>query len=744
MAAPVRGLAAAAAAAAVAAALALALPAPAAAQPPGSPASWVDPTIGSEGFGHTYPGATLPFGFASPGPDTTDPTTSGYNPHGLVTGFSQTRVSGTAGGSKYGNFRLTPISGPPRASDLASPFEQERASPGQYSVLLTRHGIRASMTATRMCALHRYRFAPGAEQHAILDATSTIEVPYGQHPLGARVRLRGRRSVEGWASFAGGWSLGRYKLHFALRFSRPRAAGGIFHGDRLGRRRALTAGANERAGAWASFDPAGGREVAARICVSFMGTARARRRLARELGSASPRRVRGRARAEWQRTLATIAVRGGTPEQRTAFYSALYRSHLMPHDLTGENVWWGAKRGPQRPHYEDFYTLWDTFRTLHPLLTLIQPRRQSEMVESLVDVYRHTGWLPDARVAGNNGITQGGTSGDVVVADALVKGLPGIDYATAYRALRKNAEVSSPKPLRQGRELGHYRELGYMSTAYGRSGSRTVEYAYDDFAVAQMARALGRAADERRYRLRARNWRNLWDPGLRSIRPRNPDGSWMAPFDPEHIYPDGRFRYLDAPFYEGSGRQYSTFVPHDVRGLIERLGGDGPFVDWLDELFDRGLHDPGNEPGLLAPYLYVHAGRPDRTADRVRWLLEHSYSADRDGLPGNDDAGALSSWYVWGAIGIYPNAGQPLYYIGSPLFERSEIALGDGGRSFVMEAAGTDDKRRYVQSARLNGAPLRRAWLWHDELAAGGRLELVMGPEPSSWGTGQDERPPSL
>nr|NIV29351.1 alpha-mannosidase [Anaerolineae bacterium] len=271
------------------------------------------------------------------------------------------------------------------------------------------------------------------------------------------------------------------------------------------------------------------------------------------------------------------------------------------------------------------------------------------------------------------------------------------------------------------------------SLKHTRSVSRTLEYAYNDFCIAQVAKALGKLQDYRRYLERSKNWMNLWDPETRSVRPRHPDGAWLEPFSPTHGYPDQQYNYWEAPFYEGNGWQYSTFVPHDVRTLIVLLGGDAPFVDWLDAFFETGVYNHGNEPDILAPYLYIHAGRPDRTAERVRHLLASEYSLGRAGLPGNDDAGTLSSWYVWGAIGLYPSAGQPFYYLGSPLFSRIELTVGEG-EMFIIEARGTSENNKYVQSAELNGKPLARAWLLHEEVAQGGQLVLEMGARPSQWG----------
>ncbi|MBA3472181.1 MAG: glycoside hydrolase family 92 protein [Rubrobacter sp.] len=448
--------------------------------------------------------------------------------------------------------------------------------------------------------------------------------------------------------------------------------------------------------------------------------------------------TRSEAEAAWEETLSKIQVEGGAEEERSIFYTGLYRMHFMPHDLTGENVWWDS----DAPHYEEFYALWDTFRTVHPLLTLIQPEHQSAMVQSLVETYENTGWMPDSRIAGNNGLTQGGSNGDVLVADAIVKGLEDIDYETAYEALVKNADEEPEDPLSEGRGgVSDLEELGYVSLDYERSGTRTVEYAYNDYCIALVAQALGREDDYEEYLERSGYWENLWDDETRSIRPRYPDGSYLEDFDPTHNYPDDEYGVFDAPFYEGNGYQYSTYVPHDVQGLTNKLGGDEEFVAWLDELFDEGIHTQNNEPDILAPYLYLHAGRPDKTAERVRDILSGDYSTGHTGLPGNDDSGTMSSWYVWSAMGLYPNAGQPYYYIGSPLFTQASIDLG-GGQSFTVEAPDASEDNKYVLSATLDGEALDRAWLRHEEIARRGQLILQMGDEPSDWE--RDDRPPSV
>lgn len=727
------------------------------------PAAKVDPFVGVDGGGvaggNTVPGAGVPFGFVSFSPDTTNGDTNGYDSHSPIQGFSYTHVSGTGGSAKYGNFRVTPISGPLRIHHLHFDRRDEAASPGYYRVgLANRDGgvTQVELTASRLAGFQRLTFPVGADGHVVLDASSVIAMRgAGQRTRNARVQLIDNRHMAGEVTVEGGWNPVPYTLYFYAEFDRPASAFGAwkarqgametFHGpgtweggnqtkasaDRQGLMIEYDTRMEfaNRLGAYFTFDTSTARQVRMKLGVSFLGIEKARANLAAELPDWDFDAAVTRARAAWDAALAKINVTGGTDEQQRIFYTALYRAHTMPHDLSGENVWWRSSE----PHYEDFYTLWDTFRTVHPLLTLIQPQRQREMIRSLIDTYTHTGWMPDARIAGGNGMTQGGSNGDVLIADAVVKGIGGFDAALAYQAIRKNGEVESDQPLLQGRVLRDYLARGYVSLEQPRSASRTLEYAYDDFAIGAVASQLGKTADAARYRARSANWKNLWDGRLGCIRPRYADGSWIENYSCTDEYPDRSTPWWEAPFYEGNALQYSTYIPHDIAGLIEKTGGNTGFTAWLDRLFD-GHYSQGNEPDLLAPFLYIHAGRPDRTADILRDLMAKHYKLSRTGLPGNDDAGAMSSWYVWNAMGIYPNAGQPYYYIGTPLFTRSRIAL-ENGKSFTVEAPSASSANRYVTAARLNGKPIDRAWISHAELAAGGVLTLEMGPTPGAWAT---------
>jgi predicted alpha-1,2-mannosidase len=716
-----------------------------------SPIDEVDPFLGVDGGGNTVPGAKLPFGFANPSPDTRKDNTAGYISSEPIIGFSQTHVSGTGGGGKYGNFRITPQTGALELHDLASPKADESASPGYYTVRLTRHGVKAELTATRLTAVHRYTFPATQQARLLLDAASftTNGNPGGQLPFDSTVRITAPDRADGSTNLIRGWNPSAYTLHFAVEFSRPFKTSGSWSGNRVQPGQALANSGRDGSGAWFEFDTTADPLVELRIGLSFISPAKARENLERQTKGKDFEQIRNLAEAEWAEVLGKIQVEGGSPAERAIFHSSLYRSHYMPHDLTGENAWWKS----DEPHYEDFYCLWDTFRCLHPLLTVIQPDRQRDMVRSLIDTYRHTGWLPDARIAGANGLVQGGSNADVVVADALLKGLTGIDYETAFEAMLKNGEVDSPRSLFEGREVSAYIQRGYMALDQTRSASRTMEYAYNDFCIALVARKLGHKDVAERYFKRSHHWQNLWDEETQSIRPRHPDGRWMEDYSPttEYSLATKRFSWWAAPYYEGTGYQFSTFVPHEPEALIAKLGGKQPFLDWLDVFFrlkpapagydSKGLYTHVNEPDLLAPYLYLHAGKPERTQRIVRDILAKQYSHARDGLPGNDDSGTMSSWYVWNSIGLYPNAGQPYYYLVSPIFRSARIDVG-GGKSFTIDAPAASPENAYIRAATLNGKPLDRAWITHEELAGGGKLVIELVSKPSTWG--EDKAPPSL
>jgi predicted alpha-1,2-mannosidase len=714
------------------------------------PAANIDPLLGVAGGGNVFPGPVVPFGMIKPGPDMAarpgHDANAGWNEKDDIRGFSQTHVSGTGGGAKYGNILVEPTTGVVAPMDSASPRADEKASAGLYQVTLARYNLGVDIAASRHSAIYRFHYPAGAQANLLFDVAHCLYsggIGREEQALATYdVKILSPTEVAGSTSVTGGWNKqpNNYTVYFFARTDMPAATSSKWTGSypRLENEHSdhpIPAG-----GAWFTFGPATGKPVLMKIGISFVSIEQARRNLEAEIPGFDFEATRMAAVAEWNRALATVELKGESSEQAQVFYTALYHTMLMPTDRSGENPLW--KSG--EPYYDDYYAIWDIFRTSGPLLTLIAPERQTAIVRSLVDIYRHEGWLPDARSGNYNGRTQGGSNAEFMITDAYLKGLKGIDWKTAYAAEVNDAEVSPADHFKEGRGgLDDWHKRGYVSIeGSDRSGSVHMEYAADDFEIALLAKGLGKQDDYEKYRARSANWKNLWDAdftvdGFKGfIRPRHRDGSWLEPFS---AMMSGSWN--GNTFYEGNSWTYSTFVPQDVPALIRMSGGAQTFVDRLDAFFAvPERYDVGNEPGFLTPYLYNWAGRPDKTAAHVRAIIAASYHAGPTGLPGNDDSGAMSSWYAFGQMGIFPNAGQDLYLIGSPAYPETKLHLA-GGKTFTIEARGVSAENIYVGSATLNGKLLNRAWLRHAEIADGGRLVLTMSAKPGNWA--QHDLPPA-
>ncbi|HEX8713120.1 MAG TPA: GH92 family glycosyl hydrolase, partial [Terracidiphilus sp.] len=684
-------------------------------------ARFVDPFLGAAGGGNVFPGPVLPFGEIKPGPDVDlgpgQDANAGWWETGNIRGFSQTHVSGTGGGAKYGNILVTATTGKPAPSDSKSSRADEHATAGYYSVRLARYGIHAEITAARRAAIYRFSFPQGQRGNLLIDVShclvSGLRTHENQIPVSSTVQILSSTEIAGSTTVKGGWNKQPvpYTVYFFAVTNAPAVSYGTWLGGRLDPGSNQASGtATTPAGAWLTFEPETNRPVLMKLAISFVSVDAARRSLAAEIPDFDFDRVLSAAVSAWDRALSPIDISGETPEQAQIFYTALYHTMLMPTDRTGDNPLWHSSE----PYYDDYYAIWDIFRTSGPLLTLVVPEREASIVRALVDLYRHEGWLPDARSGNYNGRTQGGSNAEFMLTDAYVKGLPGIDWKEALAAEIHDAEVSPADHLKEGRGgLDDWHKIGYVTVeGSDRPGSVSMEYAADDFEIALLAKALGDSMAYDKYLKRSSNWENLWDTHFSDggfagfIRSRHRDGSWLSPFTAMDSCTWG-----GATFYEGNSWTYSFFVPQNVAGLIRKTGGPDTFVRRLDAFFAvPGRYDVGNEPGFLTPYLYNWAGRPDKTDERVRSILAASYHAGMRGLPGNDDSGAMSSWYIFGQIGIFPNAGQPVYLIGSPAYPRTVLHLA-GGKDFAIEARNLSAKNIYVTGATLNGKPLHRAWL---------------------------------
>ena len=708
--------------------------------------SHVDPFLGAEGGGNTFLGPSMPFGMIKPGPDVgANESNSGWEPKGAVNGFSQTHVSGTGGGPKYGNILVQPTVGLPTLAGYGSQRENEQASLGYYSVVLKRYRIRAEVTTARRTALYRFTYPAASQANILLDAGHCLswisDAGEGQFVTASQVSVLSPTEVIGFSSVKGGWNKQTrpYTVYFYAVTDSPATKWGTWQKKKM---HAGVAEAEDESGggvgAWLSFAEAA-QPVMMKIGISFRSVEQAKENAKKEISEFDFDRVHAEAVAAWERVLGKIQIAGATADQQQVFYTALYHAMLMPVDRTGENPLWQSAE----PYYDDFYAVWDTFRTSNPLIALIAPEREADIVRALVDIYRHEGWLPDARSGNSTGRVQGGSNAEFLIADAFVKHLPGVDWAEAYKGMLTDAEVSPPDQTLMGRGgLEDWKSLGYVSMeGVDRPGSKQTEYAADDFEIALVAKGLGHQAEYEKYLKRSANWKNLWDEnfaegGVRGfIRPKHRDGRWKTDFTAMQSCSWG-----GDTFYEGNSWTYSTFVPQDVRGLIWQAGGPQRFVDRLDAFFDvPGRYDVGNEPGFLTPYLYIWAGRHDKTAERVRQIVAKNFHSGRNGLPGNDDSGAMSSWYAFGMMGFFPNAGQDAYLIGSP--QVSQVTLHLDGGDLVIEAQNFSPKNPYVVAVELNGRPLNRAWFRHEDIVHGGRLVLTMSATPGSWPSG--DPPPS-
>jgi predicted alpha-1,2-mannosidase len=729
----------------------------------------VDPLIGSGGLGYAVgtmnPGASRPFGMIKPGPDTglgplqiSFLNCTGYHYDQTdIWGFSHSRINGM-GVPDYGALLVTPTVGM-EASKAAiagarSPFshEDEEASPGYYAATLEGPGVRAELTATDRVARHRYTWdEPTPEATIILnlgynpaDGRSTASEVSVDPKSGT---LRGMTTVVGSYSKR----FGGLPTYFAGRFSRPLAGYGVWddEGELLGGDETMT---GAEIGAWLTFalsdEPGDDGTVELDLAISYVSMDEAEANLA-ALGDESFDDTRSAAAEAWEAELGRVRVLGGSDDARRLLYSALYRSFLAPTIFTDQS---GAYRGfddavhiaDDFTYYSDF-SLWDTYRTVHPLFNLLQRERHGDMMRSLVTMAEQGGDLPKWPLG--IGYTGGmvGTSADIVLADSVLKDIDGFDEDAAYAAARMHATEPRENAGRSG--IAGYRERGWVAADdTGSAASRTLEFAHADYSLGRWAARRGDSDDAELFGASAGNWRNLWEPDLGYLIGRRADGSFVTEgFDPD---------VWQGYYAEGTAHHYLWSVPHNALGLADALGGKAAMRERLAAYFEdsaafytSGAYSPleqvslywqSNEPSLHNAYLFSEIGDPASTQRWVTWARERSYGLGPDGLPGNDDAGTMSAWYVWSAIGLYPLPGSDGYWITAPIFDRLELDLGDSAapeRRLAIIAEGESGASAiYVASATYNGIPLDRPWITWEQLAAGGTLRIERSTTATDFG----------
>ncbi|WNG33926.1 glycoside hydrolase family 92 protein [Archangium violaceum] len=755
--------------------------APAKAGAPDKACDSVDPFIGTGGDGHTFPGAVVPFGMIQLSPDTqirhfreSYKWAAGYrHDDGTIQGFSHTHFSGT-GHSDLGDVLVMPLAGEVRlepgdpdkpGSGYRSRFshDDEKAEPGYYAVTLADPGIRAELTASRRVGLHRYRFPKGAPAHLLIDQRSSI-YNYPGKVLWSRLRVHKDGSVTG-SRETRGWAPGR-PLFFAMRFSQP-MTGHALHNreEKIEYKGFATPGRGTDARAQLegrelvgvfNFGELKDRELLVKVAISPVSEENALRNLESDMPGWDFDATRAAARQEWSKALSVVDIDAPAP-MRKMLYTALYHTMIAPSLFMDSD---GRYRGPDNQvhqaegfSYYSTFSLWDTYRAEHPLLTLVQPeQRNNDFIRSLIASQRVSpyGVLPVWQFHGLETWCMIGYHAVPVIADAYMKGIRGYPADQALDAMVASATY---KPYGG---LEHYMSLGYVPIdKEPEAASKTLEYAYDDWTIARMARALGREELAAQFEKRALNYRNVFDPKTGFVRARKSDGSFREPFDPAAVG-------YGSDYTEGNAWQYSWYMPQDTAGLISLLGGEAKLVAKLDAVFNAkvsaesfahvedisgliGHYAHGNEPSHHVAYLYSYAGQPWRTQERLKQIVDSQYKATTDGLAGNDDCGQMSAWLVFTALGFYPvTPGSNEYVIGRPFVERATLNLPNGKR-FTVVAEKLGEANPYIGKVTLNGKPLERSYVRHEELLAGGELRFVMQAKPNkSWATKPGSRPYSL
>jgi predicted alpha-1,2-mannosidase len=741
----------------------------------------VDPLIGTGPDGHTFPGATSPFGMVQLSPDTqilpfkqSYKWAAGYRYEDTtILGFSHTHFSGT-GHSDLGDFLVQPISGEVRLEpgEIGSPgsgyrsrfrHETEIAEPGYYAVTLDDYAVRAELTATLRVGVHRYTFPPNVPAHLLLDLRSSI-YNYSGKILWASLRIREDGTITGMRETRG-WAPGR-QLYFAMRFSRP-VRGHEFYNrepaplEYKGFRPPMTSPSDARSMAgrgligvfdFASIDT----PLIVKVAISPTGEESAIANLNAEVPDFNFDAVRARVRSEWEQALSVIDIQAGTATRKN-LYTALYHALMAPSLSMDVD---GGYRGPDNQvhkaagfNFVSTFSLWDTYRAEQPLLTLLQPAsRTVDIIRSMLESRKESpyGILPVWQFQGQETWCMIGYHAVPEIADAYMKGIQGFDTNEALDAM-----VASASYAPYG-YLAEYMSLGYVPINLdGEAASKTVEYAFDDWTIVRMASRMGRSDVADLFAKRASNWKNVFDVRTGFVRPRQADGAFREPFDPAHAG-------VESGFTEGNAWQYSWYQPQDELGLIKLLGGDRQLVSKLDAMFDAkvdpgqyadvediagmiGQYVHGNEPSHHLAYLYDYAGQPWRTQERLKQIVETQYKPAPEGLVGNDDLGQMSAWLIFTSLGFYPVApASNEYVIGRPFVDQATIRL-PNGRRFRIVAENMSERNTYVASVLLNGKPLERSFIRHEEIMGGGELRFVMSNAPNkTWATEEGARPYSM
>ncbi|RTE55145.1 glycoside hydrolase family 92 protein [Arenibacter aquaticus] len=731
------------------------------------PVDYVSPLMGTDSKpsmsnGNTYPAIAMPWGMNFWTPQTGkmgDGWAYTYAADKLR-GFKQTHQP-SPWMNDYGQFAIMPITGKLRFNEdeRASWFshKSEVAKPYYYSVYLADHDITTEITPTERAAMFRFTFPESDSTHVVLDALDK----------GSYIKIiPEERKIIGYTTKNSGGVPDNFKNYFVVIFDKEFDASNAFDGKQLIHKQEIK---SDHTGAIVSFSTKKGEVVTAKVASSFISIAQAELNL-KELGTDSFDTVKEKGRDAWNRELGRIKIEGGTIDQFRTFYSCLYRSLLFPrkffeYDLNGNVLHYSPYNGEVLPGYMFTDTgFWDTFRALFPFLNLMYPELNAQIQEGLANAYKEGGWLPEWGSPGLRNVMVGNNSASVV-ADAYLKSGKSHEYdiETLYKALIHGANNAGPLTAVGRAGANYYNKLGYVPYDVGinENAARTLEYAYDDFTIYQLAKALNKPKkDIKLYKKRSLNYKNLFDPETKLMRGKNENGEFMEPFNP--------FKWGDA-FTEGNSWHYTWSVFHDIEGLANLMGGHEAFAAKLDEVFslppifdesyygfiiheiremqvaNMGQYAHGNQPIQHMPYLYNYAGQPWKTQYWVRETMNRMYTPAPDGYCGDEDNGQTSAWYVFSALGFYPVCpGTDQYVLGTPLFQKTTLSL-ENGKEIVISAPNNSDSNKYVQELKVNGKPYSKNWLSHQELMKGAVLHFEMTQTPNkNRGTNTADFPYSL
>ncbi len=701
--------------------------------------SYVNPFIGTGGHGHTYPGAVLPHGMVQLSPDTRLDGWDGcggyhYSDH-YIYGFTHTHLSGT-GVSDYGDILLMPSSEKPSPDNklYGSEFnhKNEKASPGYYSVLLDKNKIQVELTATYRVGMHQYTYRKGEAQYVLLDLKHRDEVLESSLKMEDSFTVSGLRRSKAWAT--------NQYVYFIIKFSKPIIKFGVYLNDTLRVPGKKEYNNQKNLKAWFEFKP-DNSQLLTKVAISQVSKDGARKNMEVELPGWNFNYTKNAATKIWNAELKKIEIPNGKKDELINFYTALYHTMIVPNIASDVD---GKYRGrDMKVHtaegftYYTVFSLWDTYRAANPLYTIIDRKRTLDYIKTFLTEYEQGGRLPVWELSSNETDCMIGYHSIPVIVDAYMKGIRGFDTNLALEAMKKSATWN------------HYGLPAYIKKGYieseddNESVSKTLEYAYDDWCIAQFAKKLGKMDDYKNYIQRAQSYKNILDSKSGFMRPRR-NGDWLSPFDP---------REVNNNFTEANSWQYSFYVPQDISGYAALLGGRKKLEQKLDSLFtvssittgrDQsditgliGQYAHGNEPSHHIIYLYNFAGTPWKAQEKIHQVLTTLYHNDPDGLSGNEDCGQMSAWYVMSALGFYMvTPGSNEYIIGAPLFPNAIIHL-ENGKLFTISANNVSDKNFYIQSATLNNQPYRKSYFTQSDLYAGGRLSFVMTDKPSRFGSNE-------